>query len=294
MSFWKSLFGGTDEPSAEMNNNESADERQFDLMKYDGLKAMRIGQFEYAVKCFREALKVHDDLETRDYLQQSLTRLGLIREALEELTIMAKAEPDNFQLPIRMAHLAYLEEDYALMATYCQQAEGLDKDNASAQYLFAEAFIGQGDLINGIARLTKSIALDGDFPDARLLRGQTLLKMGDLKGCEEDTAWLEQNTNDQEDVLLLRARLEVASGRVDEAITAYGRVIDANPFHIDAFRERGKLYFDKGDKAHAEEDMQKLLELSPNETADVSGDYSAEGVEQQMKRTYSNMNPFGI
>jgi hypothetical protein len=40
--------------------------------------------------------------------------------------------------------------------------------------------------------------------------------------------------------------------------------------------------------------MQKVLELNPNETADVNGDYSAEGVEQQVKRAYSNMNPFGI
>ena len=40
--------------------------------------------------------------------------------------------------------------------------------------------------------------------------------------------------------------------------------------------------------------MQKLLELNPNELADVSGDYSAEGVEQHMKRVYSAINPFGL
>ena len=40
--------------------------------------------------------------------------------------------------------------------------------------------------------------------------------------------------------------------------------------------------------------MEKVLELNPNEMADVSGDYSAEGIEQQVKQAYSNLNPFGI
>jgi hypothetical protein len=71
-------------------------------------------------------------------------------------------------------------------------------------------------------------------------------------------------------------------------------VVDVNPFQIDAYRERGQIKFDRGDKDGAQEDMQKVLELNPNETADVNGDYSAEGVEQQVKRAYSNMNPFGI
>jgi len=34
--------------------------------------------------------------------------------------------------------------------------------------------------------------------------------------------------------------------------------------------------------------------MNPDEMANVSGDYTAEGVEQAVKRAYSNMNPFGI
>ena len=63
---------------------------------------------------------------------------------------------------------------------------------------------------------------------------------------------------------------------------------------MDAYRERGKLKFELGDKQGAEEEMQKLLEMNPDEMANVSGDYTAEGVEQAVKRAYSNMNPFGI
>ena len=292
MGFWKTFFGGAEESPVEEKMNAEA--RNFDLLKYDGVKAMRMGQFDYAVKCFREALKIQDDLETHDYLQQALTHNGQIEDAIRELEVLTRAQPDNVLLLIQTARLAFMEEDYELMATVCQKAEELDADNARVHYLYSQACIGQGDLIGGIARLTKAIALDEDLLDARLLRGQTLLKMGELKGAQEDADYLLAHTEGQEDVLLFAARLANASKNNDLAIDFYSQVIDVNPFQTDAYRERGKLRYDAGDKQGAEEDMQKVLELNPQEMADVSGDYSAEGIEQQVKRAYSNLNPFGI
>ena len=292
MGFWKTLFGGAEESPVEEKKNAEA--RQFDLLKYDGVKAMRMGQFDYAVKCFREALKIQDDLEIHDYLQQALTRNGQLAEAIAELEVLSRAQPDNVLLLIQTAHLAFMEEDYELMAAVCQKAEGLDADNARVHYLNGQACIGQGDLIGGIARLTKAIALDEEMLDARLLRGQTLLKMGELKGAQEDADYLLAHTEGQEDVLLFCARLAHAGGDNDKALDFYTQVIDVNPFHLEAYRERGKLRYDGDDKQGAEEDIQKVLELNPQEMADVSGDYSAEGIEQQVKRAYSNLNPFGI
>ena len=292
MGFWKTLFGGEDLTPEE--EKKTAEARNFDLLKYDGVKAMRMGKFDYAVKCFREALKIQDDMETRDYLQQALLRQGSVAEAIEELKVMSAAQPDNVALYVRMAHLAYMEENYDEMKAACEKAEQIDAENAEVNYLYGQACLGQQDVINGIARLTKAVAIDENFMEARLLRGQTLLKMGELKGAREDTSFLLDNTEGQEDVLMLNARLLHAEGHDEEAIAAYGQVIDVNPFHIDAFRERGKIKFDRGDKQGAEEDMQKVLELNPQEMADVSGDYSAEGIEQRVKQAYSKLNPFGI
>ena len=92
----------------------------------------------------------------------------------------------------------------------------------------------------------------------------------------------------------MAARVAHLKGEDDMALDIYNKVIDMNPFQMDAYRERGQIRYEKGDKKGAEEDMQKLLEMNPNELADVSGDYSAEGVEQAMKRVYSAITPFGI
>lgn len=292
MGFWKTLLGGVDETPEEDKKN--ADAKQFDLLKYDGVKAMRIGQFDYAVKCYREALKIQDDLEVRDYLAQALIRQGQLAEAITELKALHQQAPDNVEVLLQAAHVAYMQEDYDEMDTLCQQALQVDETHPRVHYLYAQACAGRGDIIGAIARLTKAVVLDPDFADARLLRAQVLTKMGEVKGAKEDVDWLMARHADHEDVVLAAARLAQAKGQADEALQLYTRLIDMNPFHLEAYHERGRLRYEAGDKQGAEEDMQKLLELNPNELADVSGDYSAEGVEQHMKRVYSAINPFGL
>ena len=54
MNILKALFGGSEETPEE---KQKADEiRRFDMFKYDGVRAAKMGQTDYAVKCYREAL----------------------------------------------------------------------------------------------------------------------------------------------------------------------------------------------------------------------------------------------
>jgi len=292
MGFWKSLFGGEQPVSEEERKN--AEEKKFDLLKYDGVKALRTRQADYAERYFREALKLKEDLEVRDYLSQALLQQGNLEGALAELKIIAAAVPGQLSVLSQAAHVAYMLEDYAEMKALCEQALTVDGDDAMANYQMAQAVMGQGDMVSGIARLTKAIAVDERLGDARLLRAKTLVAMGDLKGADEDVKWLMEKVQPNEDVVLMAARVQTAQGNVDEAIMLYGQVIDLNPFNIDAYRERGQLKYDQGDKQGAEEDMQKVLELNPDAMSNVSGDYQAEGIEQKIMRRYSNLNPLGI
>lgn len=292
MGFFSTLFGGRQLSPEEEKQEQEA--KKFDLLKYDGVKAMKMGQADYAVRCFTEALKVHDDLEVHDYLSQVLLRQGNLDAAMNELRTLGDAEPENAQIQIRMAQVAYMQEDYATMETVCQQATTLEPENAEPYFLHAEALKGQQNPVGAIAMLTKAISLKEDYAEAYLLRGQTLLVMGDAASAETDADWLLEHVDDHEDVLLLKARVEAAKGQAQEAIRVYDKVIEVNPFQIDAFRERGRLRLDLGDKAGAEQDMQTVLELDPQQMADVSGEYSAEGIEQRVKQAYSAVNPLGL
>jgi tetratricopeptide (TPR) repeat protein len=221
---------------------------------------MKMGQWDYAERCFKEALKTADDLEIHDYLSRVYVRQDRLSEALAELQHLSDAEPQNIDIQLQMAHVSFMQEDYVAMAAAAERAIAIDAQSATAYYFYAQAALGQNDLINGIARLTKAVALDEKKGDARLLRAQTLLKMGDVKGADEDCQWLLEHTEGQEDVLMLASQIARA----------------------------------KGDDAQAVEYLKKALELNPFLLDNVSGDFEAEGVEEQTKRAYSMMNPFGI
>lgn len=289
MNIIKALFGGTEEPE-----NGKRDDRQFDILKYDGVRAMNAGAMDYALKCFRHALQIHDDLEIHDYLSRVLMAKGELAEAVGELHVLAEAQPNNVEIFVRLARVAYMMEDYDAMTTACEQAEALDADSPLVAFLTAQARRGRGDQIGALAMLTRAITLDESYGDAYLLRGELLLEMGDAVSADKDALWLLERIPDNEDILLLKARIEQRLGRPESAIDYYTRVIGANPFHADAFRERGAVRMAQGDMIGATEDAEHAMELCPDEAASVNGDYSAEGIEQKVRQAYRDNNPFGL
>lgn len=288
MNIFKALFGGKEEKP---EDKKRADEkRDFDVLKYDGVRALRSGQHDYAIRCFTHALQMKDDLEIRDYLSQACIRADMLPEAFEQLLKIAEAQPDNIQVLIRMANVAYMMEDYTAMADACEKAIVLDAANAEATYLYAKACLGHGDTTNAVAMLTKAVGLKPDYAEAYLLRGETLLKAGETAEADEDADRLLKDYPESEDVLMLKARVERAKGNADEAILYYNKVIDANPFNADAYRERGELRTSTGDESGGEDDLKHAAELTENQGGNAGG----EDVERKVNEAYRNVNPLGI
>lgn len=261
MNFFQNLFGSHDETAEE---KKAADkEKNFDVLKYDGIRALKTGQTEYAIKCFRNALALYDDLEIRDYLSLALIHNNELLPAYEELQKLAAAEPDNEKVFIRMASVAYMMEDYNAMADACRKALAINPENAVGCLFYARAYKGLGDYVNALSMATKAIEIDGKYADAYELRAEILLEMDDVNGADADAEWLLKYVGSDEDVLLLKARIERAKGNNEQAVDYYNKVTDVNPFCIEAFRERGAVKLAMGDKEGAEADGQKVLELNP-------------------------------
>ena len=233
----------------------------------------------------RNALKIKDDPETRDYLSQALIRQGDLLMAYEHLQKLAETEPDNVKIYIRMANVAYMMEDYNAMSNACEKAMLIDKDMPELMYLYAQACIGLNDSSNAVAMLTKAINLREDYGDAYLLRGETLLADGKLDDAAEDVAWLMERYSETEEVLMLNGRLEKAKGDSDRAMATFNSVIELNPFSIDAYRERAAIKMEQGDKEGHDEDMKKIQEMTPEN--------DEEDIEEKTRQAYKNSNPFG-
>lgn len=283
MNFFKKLFG------SQNTSEEVKEEKNFDVLKYDGVRALRMQQFDYAAKCFVRALELNaDDLECRDYLSQAYISLGDMQNAYTQLMAISAAQPDNVAVLLRMADVSYMTEDYAAMAEVCEKALQLDSENIMTYYLYAKAYKGQNDLDAAIAMLSKAIDLREDFDVARLLRGNVLLENNQTAEAALDADNLYQRIKENEDVLLLKARVEKALGNLKEAEEVYTKAIDFNPFLIEAYKERSEVRTALGDNVGAEEDQARADEMEqeiPQQT---------EGIEENIKKKMQQMDPYKV
>ena len=224
-NFFKSFFSGKSEtPESEKQKN---DRKRFEIFKYDGLRAQRMGRPDYAVKCFTEALAIEEDFETMGYLSQLYIQTGETEKARELLEKMAIMEPHVTNTFLTLANVCFIQEDYKAMEEAASKAIAIEEGNAVAHYLLGKARKGQDDDLMTIAHLTKAIALKDDFIEARLMRAEALLKMKQYKETMEDIdAVLAQNP-EEETAILLRGKVKEANGQEEEAEADYQRRIQS-------------------------------------------------------------------
>ena len=285
MNILKKLFGG--QKTTEEVKQEK--EKNFDMVKYDGVRALRMHQFDLAAKSLEHALQLNaEDLECRDYLSLAYISMGDLQKAYEQLQILSEAQTDNVAVLLRMADVAYMMENYTAMSEVCDKALHLDTSNLQTYLCYAKACRGLGEPIRAVSMLTEAIGKREDFYAARLLRGSILLEQAQLSEAELDATFLYEHIPGNEDVLLLKARVEKAQGKMEEAEQTYGKVMDVNPFSIDAYRERSEVRRSLGDSAGAAEDEAAAKEMG----AEIPE--PSEGIEQKIKEKMQQMDPYKV
>lgn len=287
MGFWKTLFGGSEETPEQIEERQK--ENDFDVLRTDGQRANRMGQYEYAIRCYRKALEIKDDLEVRDYLAHALIHNNEMESAIAELKILQQAEPENLQIALLMTHVYYMMEDYQAMlpvlAVFTDEMD-VSESKEMVYYWRAKAYLGLEDNESVIEMLNKSIEEKSDFWDAYLLRGQTFLKDGKVEDAEKDANLLIEEVGEQEETLLMKARIEVKKGEDESALGNYNKVIEVNPFSIDGFRERAMLKRKLGDEKGADEDLEALGSINKVEVE--------ENIEEKINQQYKSIDPYGI
>ena len=261
-NFFTSLFSGSSESPEESKAKE--DKKNFDIFKYDGVRAQKIGQVTYAIKCFLEALKIQSDFETMGYLAVAYTSVNQLEEASQVYDQMVEAEPDHLSTWITRANLAYMMERYESViegTTYV-----IEKDNtlANAFYLRGKAYQGLSDLLNALADLTRTIALKDDYTEAYLSRAEVLLGMRQADEALTDVEKALELSPEEEALYLLRGQIHESQDNLDAAHEDYQYVLDLNPFNEDAYVMKGKLLIKQGKPAEAADLFTDAIELKPD------------------------------
>ena len=304
MGFLKKLFTGKDETTEEKN------EKNFDILKYDGIKALSSCScnVDYAISCFIHALEIKEDSETRIYLAKAYTAKEEFESAAEQYSILQSMEPKEPLHSIRLAQVAFQMENYNLMESACNDVLKINPSLAMPHYLLGMKAKAQGDMIKAIVETTQAISIKEDFYDAYMLRAQTLFAMHQFGDAEKDIDFILEHTEATEDTILFKAETSASLGNINNAKELFENIIDYNPFAVQAYTglasvliqqekideaqgvidlaieqmpENAELYKVRGgikyltdDKIGAAEDMKKSLELAPNESDKLTGEYT--------------------
>lgn len=300
MGIFSSLFGGN-------KTSEEKQEKNFDILKYDGIRAMRIGKLTYAIKCLEEATAIREDMEAMQHLANCYVRINQLDDArtiLNRMTTLFSDQPIVFQ---SLANLCYMQEDYAGMNEACQKALAINNQNPATYFLSAKAAVGLNNAIQAIAMLTRAIALDENFAEAYQMRAEILWSMHQAKDAAEDILKLLEMNPEDESALLLKGEILAVKGEEETALELFNQVLSLNPFNekayilkgsyylmkkdydkaikiydealevqpnfAQAYHERGRVKLAKGDKQGAMEDMKKAIELAPENGANINGEY---------------------
>ena len=301
MGLFSSLFGGN-------KKTEDNKEKNFDILKYDGIRAMRIGKLTYAIKCLEEATAIQEDLETMQHLANCYARVNRLDDARNILNRMATFAPTQPQVFQSLANLCYIQEDYTGMNEACQKALELDHQNPGNYFLTAKAFMGLNNTIQAIAMLTKALVLDENFVEAYQMRAEILWSMRQAKDAAEDIQKLLEINPEDESALLLKGEILAVKGEEETALELFNQVLALNPFNekayilkgsyyllkkefdqaikvydealevqpnfAQAYHERGRVKLAKGDKEGSMADMKKAIELAPENGTQINGEYN--------------------
>lgn len=277
MVFWKSLFTGSDE---KQEDNQQKEEKNFDILKFDGVRAQRMGRLDYALRCFDEALSLKEDFETLSFKSATLISLNRLDEAREVLERMAELEPQSVDVRIALANVLYMAEDYEAMKEAAAEAVGCEAQNSLAYFLLGRAEDSLEHLTQAIEALTKAIELKSDFVGARNLRAEVYLKDGQSEQAMSDINEVLAENSEEETALSLRARIyHTITDDIEKAKADYRHLIEIDPFHKEAYAGLMSILKAEGNEAEAKKLEEEAVAL--NLDNDDFPNYTIGGMEKR-------------
>lgn len=327
MSFFSKIFGNSSPAPAEDENAVQAQQnRDFNTLRDDGVRAMSMGEFPFAVKCFKAALGMKDDLHTLSLYAETLYRMGDFPEAHNVLTQLSQRDAENVNVLLLLARVEGEMQMYTEMRDTLFRIKEADQAHSSVRYLMADAEFHTGNHLTAIVHLTQLLADETDYLPARVLRARVLLDMGSATQAIEDTQFLMDAVPENEEIYHLHAQALMQTADTDGAETILRRLLELNPFHsegaillgalfmqngrldealgfwneiialqpdfAEAYRQRGAVKYQLHNERGAAEDLKRSLELQPESAAEIQGEFS--NLENEMNNRFRNMNPYGF
>lgn len=251
MGFLDRLFGKKE------NKDNTPENKDFEIFKFDGVRAQRIGKLAYAEKCFLKALEIKEEFETLFYLSSLYIQNAMDDKALETIDRMIKAEPLVTSSYLTAAQLLLRNEDKEKALGYAQRAAEINATDPDILYVLARTENANGMPQQAIAHISEAIQAKPDFEEAMLLRADILSHEGQTEDALKDIEQILCQDSENENAIYMKAKITFKQGLPEEAIKLFEEIIQLNPFNNDAHIAKAKVL-----KETAPEEAIKSIEES--------------------------------
>ena len=265
------------EQATEQVSETKADTLKANTLKFDALRALRIGEVDFAIRALHTSLEEIDDPECRLYLAQALQRKPDLAGSMTELTTILEAYPDypaalyeatkvSNGLDQHSETIAYAERALATELETAQQAE-LHRMKAQAQLALSESE-------QALATIDQALQLTDEVPLYWLIKVKVLIA---LERWEEALAVALETAEkfpEEERAYLYEGLIAYHEGDKERAERAFRQVVETDPFIVEGYMHLTHLVEKLRGKEAAADEMEQAMEMIPQPTRALL-DYAA-------------------
>lgn len=267
MSFLKKIFGRSkakpDELAEEVNTQDIKQDLkseeiaangqdktirvQADTLKFDALRAIRIGELVFAERALLKSLELFEDFSTRYYLAEALLAQGKTDQALSQLDNLAEQNPQHRPTLLHRARIYFEAERYQ------EALNDIETLNSSITTNTQEEAEPQGG----------EKEVEDDTERIAILHTRILRRLGRLEDAIAEIKQLIAKRKDSGAALLLLAELLSEAANYDEALNTLDAAAKLMPEEERIPLRRAAIAYQQDDFETSHDFCRKTIELDP-------------------------------
>lgn len=266
MGFFKSLFSSAATEVPQSTEQMSAEKKRiaFETLRDSGVRAIRMGEYKLASDYLIKAAELFPDNEEAEaLLAEAYLRGGDMESALIKLRPIAKRQQNNLQVWISVAQAALQQKEWTLVLEACAEVERLDGENPLAFYYEGLAYKEMEDFDAAVVKFGKAIEKAGEYAMAYFMRAMTYIQEGKLEDAEKDIDFLIAKGAADDMTYNQKGFLRKENEDYEGAVLAYDKVLEINPFNVDAYIGKASVYEIQGDNVTALKVYEEALDDMP-------------------------------
>ena len=257
------------EQSTEQVSASRADTLKANTLKFDALRALKIGEVDFAIRALHTSLEEIDDPECRLYLAQALQRKPDLAGSMAELTTILEAYPDYPMALYEATKVANGLDQHSETIAYAERALATELETVEQAELYrmkAQAQLALSESEQALATIDQALQLTDEVPLYWLIKVKALIALERWEEALVVALETAEKFPEEERAYLYEGLITYHEGDRGRAERAFRQVVETDPFNVEGYMHLTHLVEELRGKEAAADEMEQALEMIPQPT----------------------------